>query len=286
VTEPLGVDEVAFSADQALAFRTAIGHVRPEPRAAQRPLLNWAVTPPSNPSAGNQLAMSARGLLAFAQMHLTEGRASDGGAVLSAASARRMRERQVSHPAVHGSLSSHGLGWWLERGQLVEHAGGNLGVASVLRMAPRHGVAAVVLTNGEAGGALIADILEPLFGDLPGVTAAERVAPGDHPRVSDPRPYLGDFASRVAQNTIETDDAGRLWRVSAPQHESLEMWRRAGTTIGTQVERRELRFLGDDRFVILDDDQAPAGQVQFLERDADDRARYLYAGARITPRID
>ena len=66
VTEPLGVDEVAFSADQALAFRTAIGHVRPEPGAAQRPLVHWAVMPPSNPAAGNQLAMSARALLEFA----------------------------------------------------------------------------------------------------------------------------------------------------------------------------------------------------------------------------
>jgi hypothetical protein len=147
-------------------------------------------------------------------------------------------------------------------------------------------VAAVVLTNGEAGGALIEDVLEPLFGDLPGVTPSERVAPGDHPRVSDLRPYVGTFATRVAKNTIEGDDGGRLWRVIAPQHESLEMWRRAGSTIGTQIERRELRFLGDDRFAILDDNQAPAGQVEFLERDADGRARYLYAGARVTPRID
>ena len=37
VTEPLGVDEVAFSADQALAFRTAIGHVRPEPGCGPTP---------------------------------------------------------------------------------------------------------------------------------------------------------------------------------------------------------------------------------------------------------
>ncbi len=203
VAEPLGIDEVAFSADQALAFRTAIGHVRPEPGGAQRPLVNWAVMPPSNPAAGNQLAMSARGLLAFARMHLADGRAKDGGVVLSEASARQMRERQVSHPAMHGSQSSHGLGWWRERGELVEHAGGNLGVLALLRMAPRHGVAAVVLTNSDAGGALIEDIVEPLFGDLPGVTPPERVAPGDHPSVSDPRPYLGRFASRVAQNTIE-----------------------------------------------------------------------------------
>ena len=186
VTGPLGVDEVAFSADQALAFRTATGHVRPEPGAPQRPLFNWAVMPPSNPAAGNQLAMSARALLEFARMHLAEGRASGGGAVLSPASVRRMRERQVAHPAMHGAQSSHGLGWWLERGELVEHAGGNIGVSSMLRLAPRHGVAAVVLTNGEGGGALIDDVLEPLFADLPGVTPSEPVSaarscPGERP---------------------------------------------------------------------------------------------------------
>ena len=286
VTGPLGVDEVAFSADQALAFRTATGHVRPEPDAPQRPLFNWAVMPPSNPAAGNQLAMSARALLEFARMHLAEGRASGGGAVLSPASVRRMRERQVAHPATHGAQSSHGLGWWLERGELVEHAGGNIGVTSMLRLAPRHGVAAVMLTNGEGGGALINDVLEPLFADLPGVTPSEPVSARDHARLSDPRPYLGQFESRVAQNTIEQDDEGRLWRVTTPQRESLEMFRRAGTTMGTQVERRELRLLGDDRFVILDDNQAPVGQLEFLERDDDGRARYLYAAARVTPRID
>ena len=103
--------------------------------------------------------------------------------------------------------------------------------------------------------------------------------------MGDPRPYLGQFESRVAQNTIEQDDEGRLWRVTTSQHESLEMFRRAGTTIGTQVERRELRLLADDRFVILDDNQAPAGQLEFLERDDDGRARYLYAAARVVRRV-
>ncbi len=81
LARPLGMEEIAFSADQALAFRTAIGHTRPEAGAPQRPLLNWAELPPSNPAAGNQLAMSARALLAFARMHLAGGRADDGGTV-------------------------------------------------------------------------------------------------------------------------------------------------------------------------------------------------------------
>ena len=46
--------------------------------AQLRPLRNWAVMPPSNPAAGNQLAMSARGLLAVARMHVSDGRAPDG----------------------------------------------------------------------------------------------------------------------------------------------------------------------------------------------------------------
>ena len=105
---PLGVGELAFCADEALAFRTAIGHVRSGPDAAQRPTKVWAVMPASNPAAGNQLAMSARALIAFARMHLADGLAPDGTRLLSSASARAMRERQVDHPAAPGACADRG----------------------------------------------------------------------------------------------------------------------------------------------------------------------------------
>jgi hypothetical protein len=66
--------------------------------------------PASNPAAGNQLAMSARSLIAFARMHLAEGLAPGGTRLLSRTSARAMRERQVDHPATVGAPTGRGLG--------------------------------------------------------------------------------------------------------------------------------------------------------------------------------
>lgn len=286
VLGPLGIDEVAFSADEALAFRAAIGHVRPSANSALRPLFNWAVMPPSNPAAGNQLAMSARGLLAFARMHVADGRALDGATALSVASARQMREVEVAHPASDGVNSFHGLGWCLERGALVEHGGGSNGVAAMLRMARRHGVAAVVLTNGEGGSAMIGELLDPLFSHLPGVEpSAVAATPAAEARVADLRPFLGRFESRIARIDVDRDDEGRLWQVRTPQRESLELSARAGTMMGTQPERRELRPIGADRFAIIDSGQ-PAGELKFFQRDAEGRARLLYSSGRAVPRVD
>jgi CubicO group peptidase (beta-lactamase class C family) len=287
LAEPLGTDELAFSADQALAFRTAIGHVRSDPDADLRPLRNWAVMPPSNPAAGNQLAMSARGLLAVARMHLSDGRAPDGTPVLSSSSARLMRERQVAHPAAAGALSSgHGLGWWLDRGELVEHGGGAAGVAALLRTAPRHQFAAVVLTNAESGAAMIDDLLEPWFGALAGVAPHTALPTPDPTELTfDVRPYVGRYADRQHQLDLARDDGdGRLWLSDAPQGDSIEMARRGGTVATTR--RHELRPLSADTFVIVDARGDAISSVDFLGLDSRGRRRFLYFGGRAVPRTD
>jgi hypothetical protein len=53
LSEPLG---------EALAFRSAIVHVRPGRGEPLRPLRSWAVLPASDPAASNQLAVPAGGL--------------------------------------------------------------------------------------------------------------------------------------------------------------------------------------------------------------------------------
>jgi CubicO group peptidase (beta-lactamase class C family) len=284
LTEPLGIDELAFSADEALAFRTSIGHVGPDSLGPQRPLRNWAVMPPSNPAAGNQLAMSARGLLAVARMHLADGRAPDGTRVLSASSVRRMREPQVDHPAALGGPSAHGLGWWLERGGLVEHGGGTTGVSAMLRTSPANGLAAVVLTNSESGGALIGELLEPWFDNLAGVTPSTALpTPPASERVADVRPYVGRYTNRQHRFEIERDVDGRLWLVDEPAGDSGEMAARAGIVTATQ--RREVRHVSGDTFVLIEGDVG-VGPVEFLEQDQNGRARLLFTGGRAAPRAD
>jgi len=288
VAEPLGIDELAFSADEALAFRTAIGHVRPNPDAALQPLRNWAVMPPSNPAAGNQLAMSARGLLAIARMHLADGQSPDATTrVLSAPSSRLMRERQIDHPAVLGPRSAHGLGWWLQRGELVEHGGGSTGVAAMLRTAPRHRLAAVVLTNAESGGKLIDDLLEPWFADLADVAPSTKFStPTADARVADPRPYVGRYQSRQGRFEVARGHDDQLWLTHTPQHETLEFAERAGVTV--DVKRYELRPVGDGIFTTIEAGHTgeEAQAIEFLGRDSHARARFLFSGGRASPRVD
>jgi CubicO group peptidase (beta-lactamase class C family) len=198
LAQPLGVEEIAFCADEALAFRTAIGHGRPRPGAPPQPLRSWAVLPPSNPAAGNQLAMSARALTAFAGMHMTDGLAPNGTRLLSSASARAMRERQVDWPAAIARRRGHGLGWMLAQTPgVVEHGGDAPGVAAMLRTVPDKGVAVAVLTNGGAAGALMVDVIDPLLHDLAGVEPASKLpSPGADLHVAQPRRYTGSYETR------------------------------------------------------------------------------------------
>lgn len=281
---PLGIAELAFSADQALAFRTAIGHVPDPSGAAPRPLRSWAQMPPSNPAAGNQLAVSARGLLAFATMHLQDGAGPDGGTVLSPASARLMRARHVDHPAALGPRSSHGLGWWRSGDAVVEHGGGATGIASLLRVAPRDGVAAVVMTNGEGGDALARELLAPWFGppDEPPQLPPSPLGPAGTP-VPDPRRYLGRYEHRSARVEVTGHGEGGLRMTTTPQHEVLEMAARAGTEAPVRVA--DLVPLGGDVFVTDEVGREPR-RVELGGHDDAGRADWLFDGGRAVPRVD
>lgn len=287
LAEPLGIDELAFSADQALAFRTAIGHVADDPHdpdSGLRPLRQWAVMPPSNPAAGNQLAMSARGLLAFARMHLSDGRSPGGDAVLAESTAQEMRRWQIDHPAVLGPHSHHGLGWWLERDELVEHSGGSTGVVAHLCLAPRHHLAAVVLTNSEGGGGLVDELLEPLLADLPGVVPrTPRLATSAAATDTDVQGYLGTYASRQGHATVSRGDDGELRFDRVALGDFLVMAALAGTA--EPDRHQKLRRITDTIFLATGD-QTGDQKIEFLGRDDRGRARYVFAGGRAIPRTD
>jgi CubicO group peptidase (beta-lactamase class C family) len=279
---PLGIDEIAFCADEALSFRTAIGHGRPSPTENQRPLNAWAVMPPSNPAAGNQLAMSARGLLAFARMHLAGGLAADGTRVLSETSVRAMQEREIDHPA-SSTGRGHGLGWMLSETPVVAgHGGGTIGISAMLCMVPASGVAAAVLTNGDSGSALIGALLDPLLGELAGIEKAPaRSAPDASSRVAVPETYLGRYQTRVTRHDVTQDDDGRLWLVTSPLNEAQTMAGTAGVEIPS--ERHEMRAVGGSTFVLIESSGEPGQVVEFIGQDEAGRARLLHTG-RAAPR--
>lgn len=189
----------------------------------------------------------------------------------------------MDHPAAIGEPSGHGLGWGLDRGGVVGHGGGTIGVANVLRTSPKHGVAAVVLTNGESGGALAEGLLAPWFAALAGVSPPTAFpTPDGLTPISDSSRYLGRYENRQHRFEVERDEVTRLWLRDIPQGDSIEMAMRAGITARTQ--RHELRRLTGEVFVMIDGSGVAIGPVEFLGRDHRDRARFLFVSERAVPR--
>ncbi|MDN5851861.1 MAG: beta-lactamase family protein [Actinomycetia bacterium] len=284
LAEPLGIEEIAFCANEALGFRTAIGHAQTGPDQQLHPLKVWAVMPPSNPAAGNQLAMSARELIAFAQMHVSDGLAPDGTRLLSPQSARAMRVRQVDHPAAMGASAGHGLGWFLSgRPGVVEHGGDMIGVASLLRTLPEDGIAIAVLTNGGAAGSLMSDLVDPLLRELRADLAQSPTLPSPDPaaRTSEPHRYVGRYETGVARHDVTVDADGRLWLTVSDRGDAVTLAERAG--IPDESDRGELRQVDGDLFVRTDGTGTSRSLVEFLETDATSRARFLHTG-RAAPR--
>src|SRR6187455_145808 len=94
---PLGLTHAATTPYEAIMFRAAVGHIESKPGAGYEPAPVWALAR-SNAPAGAMLAMRPRDLLTFAQMHMNDGRASDGTQVLAPGTTAAMHARQVDLP--------------------------------------------------------------------------------------------------------------------------------------------------------------------------------------------
>ncbi|GAB6899222.1 serine hydrolase domain-containing protein [Kineosporia succinea] len=279
LAEPLGIHELAFTAGQALAFSTAIGHVSPAPGQPLRPSRAWDLMPLSNPAAGAQFSLSARDLVRLGRLFLLDGR---NPSVLTDASTMLMLQPHLQHRQDAPAPVHQGLAWWLPRAGIAEHGGGAPGVASVLRIAPEHDLAAAVLTNADAGGRVARDLLDPLFADLAGIAPPTTVpVPGEGTRVSTPEAFVGRYRNRQNHFEVTQDDDGRLWVTDTPRNETVSMALLAGTTASTA--RRELRPLNGDAFAVIGDGGQAAGQVSFLDQGSDGRFR-LYATTRVAVR--
>ena len=165
-------------------------------------------------------------------------------------------------------------------GRLVEVLRG-MPYARALRR-PESGVAIAVLTNGQAGGPLIEELIDPMLGDLAAIPPAPTLsAPDGSARVAEHQRYLGRYQTRPAVHDVTLDEAGRLWLTSASRNEALTMAERAG--VPSNPERHELRPAGGDVFRAHRRVRCATSAVEFLGHSATGGARFLHTG-RAAPR--
>jgi CubicO group peptidase (beta-lactamase class C family) len=147
VFEPLRLDTTTYFAAEAIRHPVAVGHEGdPGELKISDP---WPIPRRSNPAGG--ISTTPTELLRFARMHLNGGEL-DGVQVISAASARAMREKQTDA----GPFESWGLGWRrldLNAEHAVGHGGATNGFTAQLLLLPERKTALAILTNHDQGGA-------------------------------------------------------------------------------------------------------------------------------------
>jgi CubicO group peptidase (beta-lactamase class C family) len=269
--DPLGARATATLAEEAIMHPVALGHNRHDPEQLSADEI-WNFSRACNPLGG--VCASVGDLLTFAELHLRDGRAPDGTAVLDPGTARLMRRRHLQTPPL-SRPSARGLGWGIfdwDGAELVGHDGETYGQIASLRLFCAEQLAVVVLTNAIPDGdeitrALVETVLGAWALSQPAITL-----PGAPVASFDPAPYLGRYRNLDAIFDVAADDPG-LVVTSRTVAEGLE----------ENTEATRLIPLGDGAFVDATIDR-PTRAVRFDDVGSDGRCQSFFAG-RIAWRV-
>jgi Beta-lactamase len=222
------------------------------------------------------LAMRPRDLIAFARMHLEDGKAADGTQVLAPGTSARMQAREVGLPELGLMGTSWGLGFErfdLPSGDIVGHDGSTIGQNAFLRMVPEAGVAVALLTNGGDVMTLYRDVVDQVLTELTGVRLPALPEPPADPERIDASRFAGTYSADVFDLTVSQDEDGRIWIDQVPKGVFVEM--------GGQAERTELVHYRDDMLIPVEADRGMFMPHAFLGDDGEGHALYLHLGRAV-----
>lgn len=274
--EPLGLEAAGTLPEEALLWGAATGHITPPGAAAPIVAPQWALPRNGGPAGG--IHARAHDLLAFARMHLADGLAADGTRLLSAQSARAMREPQIEVPDRWTFGDHWGLGWILptwDGHRLLAHDGSTIGQGSFLRVLPGEpNVIVALLTNGGEVRNLFHDLSDEIFEQLAGVAVPPRAEPVSNPPLYEPEKYVGRYEREsMAHEVVMRDD--ELVLVNLPSGI-------LAAAMGT--DRFEAPLIAYDNDVFLTSMPSVSGYLPAVFYDADG-TRYLHLGGRAAARL-
>ncbi|MFC7307124.1 serine hydrolase [Streptomyces monticola] len=280
---PLGLAHTVTLPEEALRFRTAMGHAA-EGEAEPRPVPAWGL--PRSAGPAGLITATAADVLAFARLHLTGGSTPDGNRVLSEAAARAMTEQQVELPDTHTLGDSWGLGWirfdWNGH-RLIGHDGNTLGQSAFLRLLPGQDLAVTLLTNGGGAHDLYLELFREIFAEVAGVTMPQPLEPPPVPPLSplsseaDTSRYLGRYERAGARIEILTGIEGPRLRLRQTVTGAL------AELVPTPVQELDLVPVADDLFVVRQAGSRSWTPVTFYALETGER--YVHYGVRATPRV-
>jgi CubicO group peptidase (beta-lactamase class C family) len=190
LARPLGCSATLTLPQHALLHRVAAGHAQ-APGGAPVRQQRWPLARSNGPMGG--VMAPAAELLAFARLHVENGRAADGSDLLIPAAIAEMQEPQVESP-IPGEEQA--LGWTVRRWDRLICLGQDadtFGQRGFLRLVPERRFALCVLTNSPSGAALARELIPRVAADLLDVDASPVHSPAPPERPLDPERLCASY---------------------------------------------------------------------------------------------
>ncbi|MBB4665132.1 serine hydrolase domain-containing protein [Conexibacter arvalis] len=230
--DPMGLERACTLPEEALLHRAAVGHIGEDPQPAPA----WVLPRGLGPSG--LICATAAELLEHGRLHLHDGRSAAGEQLLSAESARAMREQRASLDGLTGvGATGWGLGWMLREWdgcRVFGHDGGTIGQFAFLHAIPARGAAIALLTNG----GLATDCFRDLARDLLGRTCGLTLPPDPEPLPGgEVDPALAGVYEAIGNRVEVAAGDGALHATIVPTEEHGELF---GEELPPAVELRPL----------------------------------------------
>lgn len=275
IFEPLGMTNTFWFAEDVIGRKHALGHVHT--KDGLKIARHWGLMRAANPAGG--IASTAPDQLKYARMHLSDGAAPDGTAVLSPASVKEMQQVQ----AEAGSITSHvGLTWLLDDlggARVVKHGGTVNGHMSAFLMLPDHGFAITVLTNGDRGHELEVPVInwaaEFFCGVKPKAPRTKKL------KAAELAPYCGSFRMQGdIKLRFSASGGGLTGEIIVPD----EIREKHPDAVATLPPPTRFAFTGEDR--VVSTTEPGIGRRGEFVRSGKGEIEWFRWGGRILKRVD
>ncbi|MBA3652621.1 MAG: beta-lactamase family protein [Actinobacteria bacterium] len=274
---PIGAVRSNTLPEEAILHRVSVGHLllpgADEPTVYPQWVLPRALGPAGliNAPIGD--------LLAFAQLHLNGGKATDGTQVLSDDSVRAMQQEQIELKDPYTLGRAWGLGWILYdwgSDAVIGHDGATLGQGGYLRLVPDRKLAVGLLTNGSGGMAVYEKLFAEIFTELAGITIPAKPVPAADQSSIDLSRFEGVYERLGVRMTFEIVE-GKL-QVAIKGTDAI-------AESAPATPPMPLDAVDDTTFLAY---VAAAGislAVVFFDFDADGHPGWVHMGGRATKRV-
>jgi CubicO group peptidase (beta-lactamase class C family) len=280
IIQPLGLTHTNTLPEEAILWRAAVGHIQYPGEKEFRTAPMWVL--PRSAGPAGLINSTAEDLLAFAKLHLDEGRAADGTQLLSVSSVKQMQEAQIDVPDRYTLGDRWGVGWILfewDGHPLYGHDGSTIGQRAYLRVVPEAGLAVCLLTNGGESGnafkALCGEIVrEQANVTMPVLPSLPETAPD-----LDLSLYAGTYSRLNVEMTLAVDGDHLVGKVksSGPLSQMLP-------DDDEDANKLTVRPVDSSLFLATGKDSPTPTPVVFFDFDGDDPKR-LHFGARAMTKV-